>query len=325
MDFSQVHLDIPASLLVVAAAYTALTGLGEFLLACSYDEVQRWGRAVKLVAPLQIGAVAIVAAAHQPNAATTIVSPQVLTKLVMTFFLGVTLTRLAETKLFFKILTPAVKQDEESKTAPSPPVSEDLFAWLRRMRNTVMHTRDEKARARALAEAAAAEAQQLATVERMKQECLDAVAEFMPAHLDRYAKHLALSQSDVARNLGRDGIATLRADLKIASVHLGAEVRSANDQIEWPAAKRYFGIADIDTALSTFLNGPRIAAITDLFTSHGFRIDQTTGVRPQNLYNPYAYDSLAHAFRQLYIQVDNNADVLPVDDRDAVELLWEET
>jgi hypothetical protein len=126
-----------------------------------------------------------------------------------------------------------------------------------------------KETASALQKAQDAEAEQRAAVDDVMHETLAAVADGLPAKLVEYAKTLSHAHPDVAKQLGRDGIGTVRGELCGIATDIGNELRGAAHQIKWPRNK-YVSKDDIGSALFSFLYGQRIDRLTALLRSHGF-------------------------------------------------------
>ena len=167
-----------------------------------------------------------------------------------------------------------------------------------------------------------AEAQQRAATDELKTECVESVARGLPDRLDACAKRLAHAQPDVARQLGREGIDTLRRELAEAAEQLGAELRGAVGQIEWPAHARRSD--DVHSALFKFMYGPRVARLTTIFKAHGFYFDPTGGILPQDLYERDSFGELVEGLQALESAARATAAAKAADDRDAVESLWDD-
>jgi hypothetical protein len=168
----------------------------------------------------------------------------------------------------------------------------------------------------------AAEAEQRAVVDDLKQECVESVARGLPDRLDTYAKRIAHQQPDAAKALGRDGVSALRNELAEAADQLATELRSAVDEIPWPSSAGARRSQDVHSALFKFLYGSHVNRVTAIFKAHGFWFDETGGILPQDLYEMDGFGELVEALQVLAIAENATATAKAADDRDAVESLW---
>ena len=171
-----------------------------------------------------------------------------------------------------------------------------------------------------------------ARADECKRQCLDTVADGIPAAVDAEAKKIAKSQPDVTRQLGPEGVKELRDDLAAAAANLADYLRDGADKIDWPAFAGGFAskIAqrDIHNALSNYMYGQPIDQVGKVFGRHGYDLKGVTGrtaqglLRPRSLYEETAFEAVAAALNEVGAAREAFNKAKAADDQDAVEDLW---
>ena len=176
--------------------------------------------------------------------------------------------------------------------------------------------------ARAVAAAEADESQQRALVDRLKQETLDSVAEYMPDHIDAYAKELAQKQPAATKALGPAGVSTLRKELAEAAQNLGAELKQSAAKIAWAA--NYEGVS---YALAQFLGGSNLAPFNHTLRKHGYTIDTHESVSAYDLFTSPQdqFFELEEQVRKLSQKTGAVQAAKKADDQDTVESIWDDS
>jgi hypothetical protein len=181
--------------------------------------------------------------------------------------------------------------------------------------------------ARKLSEAETEEAKLRAEVDAQVRECLKDIAHGIPARVDKVAKKAAHSEPEVAKQLGADGLRSLRQELADTAAALAAELEAAAEQIEWPRG-RVVKSGSVHSALFKFLYGRRVDTLAAVMKRHGFSIQDDNAQRaqglilPQDLYDQNGFDALAEALTFLSAAERAVAEAKAADDRAVVDSLW---
>lgn len=165
-----------------------------------------------------------------------------------------------------------------------------------------------------------------------KRECLETVAQGIPAAVDASAKRIARSQPDVTRQLGPEGVKALRADLATEAATLAEYVRAGADTIKWPTPSDSWAATvkprEIHSALFDYFYGRPIDLVGNVFGRHGYDLQRIPGrtqqglLLPQSLYDESSFGAVAAALTDLGAARRARAKAKAADDQDAVESLW---
>ena len=196
---------------------------------------------------------------------------------------------------------------------------------------------------RALDEAMAVAITEHAKGEARKQACLDAVAEGIPAAVDRLAKRIAQAQPDVTRGLGAAGVKALREELATEAADLAAYVRAGSEKVQWPKRDSEWSHVEprkIHSALFKLMYGAPLNRVGNVFGRHGYDVRKTDrsgqGLRalpglaarplvlPQSLYSEESFGDVAAALNDLGAAEIALAKAKAVDDKDVVDSLWDD-
>jgi hypothetical protein len=179
---------------------------------------------------------------------------------------------------------------------------------------------------------ARAEAARVAS-DRLGQELLERIASGIPARIDGIAKRTAESQPEVTKQLGSEGIRTMRAELADKAGALATEVRGAARAISWPSEQslRYGEVRTrhLDGALFSYLHGGRMNVFAEVLESHGFAIYGDSAARAQDVVNPHQLYSeqwlsdLADARTALSAAQAQVRDAQRTDDESSVQTIWD--
>jgi hypothetical protein len=166
-----------------------------------------------------------------------------------------------------------------------------------------------------------------------KQECLDSVADGIPAAVERLAKRTAHAQPEVTKALGANGVRALRQELAVESAELAEYVRAGANKIEWPTAASEWSKVEprrIHSALFNFMYGPPVNRVGDVFARHGYdtqRAERSGAqglVLPQSLYDEDSFDVVADALNELGTAEIEFKNAYEAEDREVVDSLWDE-
>lgn len=173
-----------------------------------------------------------------------------------------------------------------------------------------------------LAAAEADESQQQAVVDRLKQQVLDSVAEYLPYHIDQYAKELAQKQPAATKTLGPDGLSALRKELEEAAQNLGVVLKESAGKIAW--AVPYEGVS---YALAQFLGGSHLAPFNQTLRKYGYTIDTRESVSAYDFFNSPQdqFVELEEQIRKLSQKTAAVKAAKKADDHDTVESIWKDS
>lgn len=172
-----------------------------------------------------------------------------------------------------------------------------------------------------------------AKAEARKQECLDVVADGIPAAVDRLAKGVAQSQPDVTRELGPAGVKALREELSRTAANLASYVRAGSARVEWPKRESEWSRVEprkIHSALFKLMYGTPVDRVGEVFGRHGYDVRKSDRsgsqglVLPQSLYSEESFGDIAEALNDLGAAEIALAKAKAEDDKDAVNSLWDE-
>lgn len=172
-----------------------------------------------------------------------------------------------------------------------------------------------------------------AIAEARKQECLDIVADGLPAAVDRLAKRTAQAQPDVTKELGAPGVKALREELASQTAELAEYVRGGRGRIQWPKRDAEWSKVEprkVHSALFTFMYGAPVNQVGDVFGRHGYdvqRADRSSAqglVLPQYLYDEDSFGAVSDALNELGTAELALKKAKAGDDRDTVDSLWDE-
>lgn len=184
-----------------------------------------------------------------------------------------------------------------------------------------------------LRKAEAEESRLRTEVNAQVRECLTSIARDIPSRVDEVAKGAAHSEPEVAKQLGAEGIRSLRQELADAAKAFAAEIEAAAEQIQWPRTQSSFsGVtsSDVHSALFKFLHGRRVDTLAVILKRHGFSIRDDNAQRkqglilPQHLYDRDGFSSLAEALTSLSAAERAVIAAKAADDSAAVDSLWGE-
>lgn len=186
---------------------------------------------------------------------------------------------------------------------------------------------------RILDEATASVTAQRKKVEARKQECLDAVADGIPAAIERLARGVAHTQPEVTKGLGALGLKALREELAAEAAVLAAYVRAGSVNIKWPRRDSEWSTVEprkIHSALFAFMYGTPVNRVGNVFDRHGYDVRRTDRsgaqglVLPQSLYHEDSFGEVAKALNDLGTAEIALAKARAEDDKDAINSLWDE-
>ncbi|WP_137843751.1 hypothetical protein [Microbacterium sp. 2FI] len=163
----------------------------------------------------------------------------------------------------------------------------------------------------------------------LKRSVLENIAANMPEKVEAIAKRSAHKQPDVTRELGKERIDEMRADLAAEAKRLGDEFIGAIDEIDWPRAESSYSRVEarhIHSALFAKFRG-RVSGPTDILARYGYfktnayhrDIPQTL---PQELYTESDFNELAAALTELGREESGLDDARAADHKAAVNELW---
>lgn len=173
-----------------------------------------------------------------------------------------------------------------------------------------------------------------AKADARKQECLDVVADDLPAAVERLAKRTAHAQPEVTKALGGNGVRTLRKELAAETAELAEYVRAGADKIEWPTAASEWSKVEprkIHSALFKFMYGAPVNRVGDVFGRHGYDTQRTERggaqglVLPQSLYDEDSFGAVADALNELGAAEIAFKKAKEAEDREVVDSLWDES
>jgi hypothetical protein len=173
----------------------------------------------------------------------------------------------------------------------------------------------------AVAEASAAALESLSAADDQKERCLAAIADGLPAAVDRLAKRAAQAEPDTARRLGPSGVRDLKNDLSGRSAELAVDIRSAAGRIGWPE-NGLVAAKDVHGALFKYLYGARLEPTARVLKDHGL-LRSEGAVLPQDLYDEKSFGPLAHALSAQSRADAALAQARKADDLRAVDDLWD--
>lgn len=172
-----------------------------------------------------------------------------------------------------------------------------------------------------------------AKADARKQECLDVIADGLPAAVERLAKHTAQAQPEVTKALGANGVRTLRKELDAEATELAEYIRAGSGKIVWPTGASEWSKVEprkIHSALFTFMYGAPVNRVGDVFGRHGYDVRRTERsgeqglVLPQDLYDEEAFGVVADALNELGTAEIALKKAKEADDREIVDSLWDE-
>lgn len=172
-----------------------------------------------------------------------------------------------------------------------------------------------------MAEASAAALEARSAADDQKERCLAAIADGLPAAVDRLARRAAQAEPDTARRLGPSGVRDLKNDLSVRSTELAADIRSAAGRIGWPE-NGLVAAKDVHGALFKHLYGARLEPIARVLKDHGL-LRSEGAVLPQDLYDEMSFDPLADALSAQSRADAALAQARKADDLRAVDDLWD--
>ena len=173
-----------------------------------------------------------------------------------------------------------------------------------------------------------------AKADARKRECLDVVADGIPAAVDGLAKAVAQAQPDTTKALGAAGVKALRDELGAEAADLADYVRTGSEKIVWPIRDSKWSKVEprsIHSALFKFMYGTPVNRVGNVFGRHGYDVRKTDRngaqglVLPQSLYNEDSFGAVANALNDLGTAEIALADAKAEDDKDVVDSLWDET
>ncbi|MBB0993626.1 hypothetical protein G6010_14330 [Dietzia sp. SLG510A3-3B2-2] len=166
-----------------------------------------------------------------------------------------------------------------------------------------------------------------------KQECLDVIADGIPAAVERIAKRTAQEQPEVTKGLGVQGIRSLRSELATEAAELAEYVRAGSSEIQWPHRDSEWskvGSHHIHSALFTYMYGSPVDKIGAVFDRRGYDTQKTPGrgaqglVLPQSLYDRDSFEAVADSLNELAAAEAALKAAKEADDRDVVDSLWDD-
>ncbi len=119
----------------------------------------------------------------------------------------------------------------------------------------------------------------------LQQECVDAIADALPAHVDAKAKEIALAQGKVTVTLG-DDVQEMRDKLHAAAEAIAHHLRTDGDKIKWPDDSWRDEIA---LAIDRFL-ARDVSSLVSILSEYGYSVRVGTaqsgyGIGPWALYD----------------------------------------
>ena len=164
--------------------------------------------------------------------------------------------------------------------------------------------------------------------EEQQTACLASIVDGLPAAVDGVAKLAALAEPEVTKELGAEGVRTLKEELHEQVLILAADLQTSRDRIEWPTSESGVRPHDVHSALFSYLYGPRLDAVAAVLKRHGYDVRDQNAQRTQGLLLPqYLYDQdgfvlLAQALTNLGKALGDVRRAQANQDAEAVERLW---
>jgi len=192
--------------------------------------------------------------------------------------------------------------------------------------------------AQELAQARELEATRKAEARAAEIALLAAAARGIPERVEELGRRTAHAQPDAAKALGKEGIATLRAELATRAAEIAAELEAAVDEVKWPSItenefrKHAQDQRDVLLVLFHHLYGHRLNSLAAIFKRHGFNTHAHADggqslVYAQSLYSETTLtpqvDAVVSALKEVSAAEAAVKRAKAEDDKDAVESLWE--
>lgn len=165
--------------------------------------------------------------------------------------------------------------------------------------------------ARRLVDAQADEAAARTEVHEQERSLLAQITAGLHDHVDTLARKVCRDQPDAARELGRDGIAALRAALAECATRIAAAIMQAPEAAPWPVPRYEPARIDrreVQLAMGELLRGAHTTALAQVFQDHGFDPRLQGPNRRQRIVTADAlYDAagLAPAFAAVAAAINN--------------------
>jgi hypothetical protein len=162
-----------------------------------------------------------------------------------------------------------------------------------------------------------------AEADREIRACLAQIANDLPARAAVAAKRIAVDQPEVTKDLGKEGVADMRAALHAAAENLGREFVGAADEVDWPVGTSYRKVEnrEIHSALFKRFYG-RTGSLSKVLKTRGYELGQSDSFLPQSLYTESKFTSVAAALSAVGVATANFEKAKKDDNDAAVDDLW---
>lgn len=124
-------------------------------------------------------------------------------------------------------------------------------------------------------------------IDAYKEEFLAAVAVHVPRKVTEFAKKTALSEPEVTKALGAEGVKAMRGELESLAEQLAKDVAGGAFAIEWPTPSLYSAAKfnDLHSALFRYMR-PKVDKIAGVFKRNGYNVYDNNAQRSQGLVLP---------------------------------------
>ena len=162
-----------------------------------------------------------------------------------------------------------------------------------------------------------------ADADSAKRACLAQIQADLPERAAEAAKRVAIQYPDVTKELGKDGVAEMRAALQVAAEDIGRQFVAAINEIDWPLGSTYSKVENRNVHSALFKRfWKKTGALKQVLVESGYKLGDADPFLPQALYVESKFTAVAAALTVLGRATTNFQNAKEADDDSIVDDLW---